>query len=273
MPVRRAVFASDTRGFYPSSRPTLLQMLEEYVPERDDAAEAIAIVAPHAGYVFSGGVAGAVYSRVVVPNDVILLSVNHGRSPGAEFALFDEGTWETPLGDVHIATELVAAITAACPMVRPDCQAHSAEHSGEVHVPFLKFRNPGVHIAPINIMRSSLEALQEFGKCLAQAADQIGRPVLLVASTDMTHFEAHDVAARKDHEVIEHILALDEAAMMDTVHRLHVSMCGHDPVAAGLAYAKARGATAAELVEYKTSGDSPYGGRAEVVGYAGIIVR
>jgi len=271
MPTRRAVFASD-HGFYPSSRGTLLAMLEELVPERDDAAAAVAVVAPHAGYVFSGGVAGAVYSRVVVPDAVILLSVNHGRSPGAEFALFDEGAWQTPLGDVPVATELVAAIAAECPTVAADCDAHAMEHSGEVHLPFLKHRNADVRIAPICIMRSSLPRLQEFGAGLARAAERLGQPVLLVASTDMTHFEPHEVASKKDHEVIDEILALDEAAMMEVVERRRVSMCGHDPVAAALAYAKARGATKAELVDYKTSGDTPYGSRAEVVGYAGIII-
>lgn len=272
MPVRPAAFAS-AHGFYPSNRMKLIDMLESLVPSREDAAEATAVVAPHAGYVFSGGVAGEVYSRVVVPDDVILLSVNHGRSPGAEFALFDEGAWETPIGQVPIAAELVQAIVDNCPMVEADPQAHAAEHSGEVHLPFLRFRNEHVRIAPINIMRSSLPALRELGQALARAAEAFGGPVLLVASTDMTHFEPHEVAHEKDHKVIEKIVALDEQGMWDTVERLRVSMCGHDPVAAGIAYAKARGATAAELVDYKTSADSPYGSRDEVVGYAGIIIR
>ncbi len=272
MPVRRATFASE-HGFYPSSRSTLLKMLEGLMPEQEDVGPAVAVVAPHAGYVFSGGVAGAVYSRVIVPNDVILLSVNHGRSPGAEFALFDEGRWETPLGDVPIATELVAAIIAECPMVQADPPAHAYEHSGEVHVPFLRYRNPNVHIAPINIMQSSLPALREFGLALARAADRVDRPVLLVASTDMTHFEPALAARERDYLVIERILALDEGAMWDTIRRHRVSMCGHDPVAAGIVYAKARGAAAAELVDYKNSADSGLAGPEEVVGYAGIIIR
>jgi len=272
MPVRRAVFASN-QGFYPSDRGTLLHMLEGMVQTTEDVVQATAIVAPHAGYIFSGGVAGATYARVVVPDDVLLLSVNHGRSPGAEFALFDEGAWQTPLGDVPIASELVAAISAECPMVSADCSAHAQEHSGEVHLPFLKYRNEGVHIAPVNIMRSTLPRLQEFGLGLAGAIERFARPVLVVASTDMTHFESHEAATEKDHVVIEKILALDEVGMWNAVSRLHVSMCGHAPVAAALACAKARGATAAELVDYKTSGDSPHGGRDQVVGYAGIIIR
>jgi len=272
MPVRKAMFANN-QGFYPSDGATLAEMLERLVPERADAAEAIAVVGPHAGYVFSGGVAGAVYARVVVPDDVILLSVNHGRSAGAEFALFDEGTWETPLGPVPIAAELVAAIAAEGPMVQADPRAHLLEHSGEVHVPFLRHRNPGVAIAPICIGRSSLPALRDFGAALARAADRLARPVLLVASTDMTHFEPDDVARKQDKLVIDTILELDEEAMWNTVAAHRISMCGHDPVAAGLVYAKGRGATTAELVDYKTSGDSPYAGRDQVVGYAGIVIR
>ena len=270
MPLRRAFRAGQ---FYPGSRDGLLQSLESMVPKDRDKVEAAAVIAPHAGYVFSGGVAGDVYSRVVMPDDVIVLSVNHGWSPGAEFALFDEGAWETPIGDVPIAAELVAAVKAACPMVTVDCDAHAREHSGEVHVPFLKHCNPNVRIVPICVMRSSLPALRELGRGLAQAVATFGQPVLLVASTDMTHSEPHYTASEKDHKVIERILELDEEGMWDTVRRLQVSMCGHDPVAAGLVYAKERGATTAELVDYKTSGDSPGGDRGSVVGYAGIIIR
>jgi AmmeMemoRadiSam system protein B len=122
-------------------------------------------------------------------------------------------------------------------------------------------------------MQSSLPALRGFGTALAQAVEGFPRPVLLVASTDMTHFESQAAATEKDHLVIEKILKLDEGAMWDTVRRHQVSMCGHDPVAAAIAYAKARGARSAELIDYKTSGDSPYGSRNEVVGYAGIIIR
>jgi hypothetical protein len=272
MPIRPAAFASP-RGFYPSSREQLTAMLQDCIPADAEAAEAVAVIAPHAGYVFSGPVAGAVYARVTVPDDVILLSVNHGRSPGAEFALFPEGAWDTPLGQVPIAEDLAAAIQDACPDVQPDPQAHAAEHSGEVHLPFLKCRNDGVRIAPINIMRSGLPQLRQLGQGLAQAVEAHGKPVLLVASTDMTHFEPDAQAREKDHQVIEHVLALDEQAMWDTVQRLHVTMCGHDPVAAGLVYAKSRGAAEAELVDYRTSADSPYGDRDQVVGYAGIIIH
>jgi hypothetical protein len=122
-------------------------------------------------------------------------------------------------------------------------------------------------------MRSSLPSLRGLGEGLAKAAGRCGRSVLLVASTDMTHFEPYEAAKEKDHLVIDKILELDEVGMWDTVRRHRVSMCGHDPVAAAIVYAKARGATEAELVDYKTSGDSPQGSRSQVVGYAGIIIK
>jgi AmmeMemoRadiSam system protein B len=271
MPVRKAAFASD-HGFYPSTRSLLLKMLDGFMPAGAEADPAVAVVAPHAGYVFSGGVAGAVYARVLVPNDVILLTTNHVPE-GAEFALYDEGRWETPLGDVPIATELVAAIVAECPMVEADPHAHDREHSGEVHLPFLRRRNPSVRVAPIKVKQSRLPALRELGLALARAADRLDRPVLLVASTDMTHYEPEQAARERDHLVIEKILALDEGAMWETVHRHRITMCGAGPVAAGLVYAKARGAATAELVDYKTSADSGLAGPEEVVGYAGIIIR
>ena len=288
MPVRRAVYASDWQGFYPSSRGALLRMLEEFVPSGEDAAEALAVVAPHAGYVFSGAVAGAVYARVVVPNDVILLSVNHGRSPGAEFALFDEGAWETPLGSVPIATELVAAIVAECPAVEADPGAHGGEHSAEVQVPFLKYRNPSVHIAPICIMHTTADAAIALGKGLAKAAKRLARPVLVVASTDLSHEQPRPAPSGggflsgenlaqfvhdQDQKVIEQILALDAKGLWETRDREHVSMCGYAPVTAALACAKARGATTAELVDHKSSVDSPGGRYDYIVGYAGVIIR
>lgn len=287
MPVRRAVFAGDVSGFYPASRGALLRMLEEFVPERADAADAVAVVAPHAGYVFSGGVAGAVYARVAVPQDVIVLSVNHGRSPGAEFALFDEGSWETPLGRVPIATELVAAIVAECPRVEADPGGHAAEHSGEVQVPFLKYRNDGVHIAPICIGRTTAARAIALGEGLARAAARLGRPTLLVASTDMSHEQPHaapdggylsgenlaEFVNQQDQKILDRILALDPAGVWETRERERVSMCGFAPVTAALAYAKARGASAAELVDHKTSVDAPGGRYDYIVGYAGVLIR
>jgi len=286
MPVRRATFAGDYGGFYPSSRGALLRMLEEFVPEDEATREALAIVAPHAGYVFSGPVAGAVYARVVVPDDVILLSVNHGRSPGAEFALFDEGAWETPLGQVPIATELVAAIVADCPLAQADPGAHAAEHSGEVQVPFLKHRNDGVHIAPICIGRTTASKAVALGEGLAQAAERLGRPVLVVASTDLSHEQPRpapdggvlsgenlaEFVRQQDRKVIDQMLALDPQGLWETRERERVSMCGFAPVTAALAYAKARGATEADLVEHRTSVDAPGGRYDYIVGYAGVIV-
>ena len=281
MPVRRPVFAE--HGWYPLNRAALVQMLEEFVPERDDAAPALAIVAPHAGYVFSGPVAGEAYSRVVVPDDVILLSVNHWTSHAPEFALFDAGTWQTPLGDVPIATELVAAIVAESNIVEVDYRVHMNEHSGELHLPFLQHRNPGVRIAPVCISAWRLPMVRELGAALARAAARVARPVLVVASTDMSHEDARpgvegerlvEFVKAQDQKAIDKILALDEEGLWDTVQEEHVTMCGYASVTAALVCSKARGATEAVLAAYGTSADSMHGrGHGKVVGYAGIIIR
>jgi len=286
MPVRKAVFAG--HGWYPSDRRALVQMLGEFVPERDDVVSATVVVAPHAGYVFSGPVAGAVYARVVVPDDVILLSVNHGHSPGAAVALFDEGRWETPLGDVPIATELVAAIVAECPMVQADPDAHEDEHSGEVHVPFLRYRNEHVRIAPICISRTTRSGAIALGEGLARAAARVTRPVLVVASTDLSHEHPRpaprgggflsgenlaEFVREQDQKVIDRILALDARGVWETVEREGVSMCGYAPVTAAVAYASARGATVGEVVDHRTSVDAPGGRYDYIVGYVGALLR
>jgi len=280
MPIRRAVFAEE--GWYPSSRAALAQMLAEFVPERADAAPAVALVAPHAGYAFSGPVAGEAYARVVVPDEAIILSVNHRTPHAPEFALFDEGAWHTPLGDAPIATDLVAAIVAEATMAEVDYRVHNNEHSGELQVPFLQHRNPQVRIAPVCISSTRPAMVREFAAALARAADRVGRPVLLVASSDLSHEQPTgdrrgpkliQYVRDQDTKVIERILALDEPGLWRTIATEDVTMCGYAPVAAAIAYAKARGATRAELAAQATSADAT-GGRADyVVGYAGIVIR
>ncbi len=285
MPLRPPVHADDR--WYPSRRAELIRRLTEFVPERDDACEAVAVVAPHAGYDYSGAVAGAAYARVVVPGDVVLLSLHHRPSSGPAFALFDEGVWQTPLGDVPIATQLVAAIAAECPMVEADCRVHFDEHSGELHVPFLQFRNPHVRIAPICITHATAASACELGESLARAVERLGRPALLVASTDLSHEQPQrapsgagilsgenlrDYVCRQDDKVLDRILALDAKGLWETREREGVTMCGFAPVTAALAYAKARGATRAELVEHTTSADVS-GSYHYIVGYAGVIIR
>jgi len=194
----------------------------------------------------------------VVPGDVVLLSLHHRPSSGPAFALFDEGVWQTPLGDVPIATELVAAIAAECPMVEADCRVHFDEHSGELHVPFLQFRNPHVRIAPICITHATAASACELGESLARAVERLGRPVLLVASTDLSHEQPQR--------------APSGAGILSGENLEGVTMCGFAPVTAALAYAKARGATRAELVEHTTSADVS-GSYHYIVGYAGVIIR
>lgn len=261
--MRQAQFAG---SWYPGEPQRLREFLQRVAPP-GPGRPALAVVAPHAGYVYSGVVAGAVYAAVEVPGEVVLLSFNH-RGWGEDFAVWPRGAWKTPIGDVPVAEELVEAVKAAFPEVREDPGAFQGEHSGELQVPFLRHRNPAVRIAPVslNVGLDGADRLGAFGEALAR----VSRSFLVVASTDMSHYDAHDVAVRKDRLAIEAIQALDVARLVDAIVREGVTMCGFAPTLAVIAFAKARGAAGMDLVQYQTSGDVT-GDRDRVVGYAGMV--
>jgi AmmeMemoRadiSam system protein B len=264
---RRAQFAG---SWYPGDPEELRRFVESAVGGRQPR-RAIAAIGPHAGYVYSGGVAGILYGSVEVPDRVVLVSFNH-RGRGEDFAVWPEGTWETPLGDVPVDEDLVARILRTAPEARPDCVAFEGEHSGELHVPFLQVRNPRVRIAPLSI-DVGLEArgrIEAFGAALASAREKV-RDMLVVASTDMSHYDPHEEAVRKDRVALEAMERLDVGALVEAIVRGGVTMCGFGPTIAALAYGRACGARAAEVLDYRTSGDVS-GERERVVGYAAVAV-
>lgn len=234
--------------------------------------EAIACVLPHAGYLYSGMVAGAALSRIVVKDEVILLGPNH-TGQGEQFSIMTEGVWETPLGEVPVAAELARRIAASSRYLADDTAAHEEEHSLEVELPFLQFCNPGVSIVPITVAPGELSILRDIGRGIAESVKALGKEgaVLLAASSDMTHYEPEAEARKKDKEAIEAILALDEEKLIRVVNKHSISMCGYIPVAIMLSAAKLLGARKGTLAEYRTSGDVT-GDRESVVGYAGIVI-
>jgi len=261
--------------FYPGTRDALLEEIRRCVVEAE-RAPAVAVVCPHAGYQFSGPVAGAVYSRVAVPEAVVILGVNH-RPGGADFAIMAGGAWRTPLGDVPIESKLAKAILKASQIVKDDARAHRYEHSLEVQVPFLQAFNPNVHIVPIAVGSASEKAVLAVGEAIAAAVKKFGGDVLIVASTDMSHTtdsspERQEQIRALDMMAIDAVRALDARELMRVVHREGITMCGYAPTAAACAAAKKLGATAGELVEYRTSTDVT-GDYSYVVGYAGVIIR
>lgn len=257
--------------FYPKHAGALARTLDEMIPSDVVKRRAFGVMSPHAGYVYSGGVAGKSLAAAAIPPEVIILGPNH-HGVGHQAAVYHRGAWETPLGAVPVAEALADAILAACPAAAADTLAHQFEHSLEVQVPFLQTLAGGVlAIAPICIGRVALPALLEIGDGLAAAMRTRPELPLIVASSDMTHYESGESARRKDHLALEHVLALDPEGLYRTVREGRISMCGVLPTVVMLRAALALGATGAELVAYANSGDAT-GDQREVVGYAGVIV-
>jgi len=266
--IRDAVVAGQ---FYPASLGGLKSMIETMVDDRVEKVEAIGLVSPHAGYTYSGVVAGAVISRVKFKDTFIMLGPNHtGR--GKAFSIMTEGAWETPLGEVEIDSELGKRILASSSYLEEDYVAHQFEHSLEVQVPFLQYFKPDVRIVPIVLAHAGGDAYKKIGMELASAIKGSKKDIVILASSDMTHYEPHETASNKDRQAIEAILDLNEDELLRRVDKFGISMCGYAPVVSLISAAKELGAKKAELVKYQTSGDTS-GDYSSVVGYAGILVK
>jgi MEMO1 family protein len=257
--------------FYPSDPKILLNDLRSYLSPQTAAAPAPGCVTPHAAYVYSGAVAGAVYAQLEIPQRVIILCPNH-TGKGRPLAIMSNGTWETPLGQVPIDTLLADALKKEFPLLTEDFEAHRSEHAIEVELPFLQVRRPDFTFVPIALGTGQFEILEKLGDALANVLQAQADKILIIASSDMNHYENDTVTRVKDHKAIERMLPLDARGLFDVVMREEISMCGFGPTVAMLTAAKRLGATSAELVKYATSGDVS-GDREMVVGYAGIVVR
>lgn len=256
--------------FYPSRPEELTRELERSIEAVSPRRPAIGCVAPHAGIMYSGEVAGAVYSRLELPQWVILLGPNHsGR--GCALAICAEGTWETPLGDVEVDAELAAMLQAACPALEEDAAAHRHEHSLEMQILFLRYLEPRLRIVPIILSVGSFAPLEQLGESLAEILKPLHPRPLLVASSDLNHYESDSITRRKDRKAIDAILALDARRLYDTVRREHITMCGIEAAVVLLVAAQGLGVQEAEEVRYATSADAG-GDRVRVVGYAGIAL-
>jgi len=266
--IRRAKVAG---SFYPSDPVKLERDVEGYLKGEAVPEKAFLLMAPHAGYMYSGGVAGAVYSSVVVPDDVILLGPNH-TGLGQSVSVMEHGVWETPIGEVKINEALTAAIIASSNLFKHDNAAHAMEHSLEVQLPFLIKANKNVSIAPITIMTAKLFECETMGRAIAQVIKDFGKDVLIAVSTDMNHYESVDITRKKDAKAIERALALDPKGLLEVTNKEDITMCGVLPAVVGLFAAIELGARQASLVKYATSAEAG-AGTAQVVGYAGIVVR
>ncbi len=257
--------------FYPASASELKEMIETLVDEKAEKQEVIGLVSPHAGYVYSGPVAGAVISRIKFKDTFIILGPNHSGM-GKPLSIMTEGTWKTPLGEIKIDSELGKQILATSRHLQEDTGAHQNEHAIEVQLPFLQYFKPDVRIIPITLAYASVATYKEIGKEIAQAVKELKREVVIIASSDMTHFEPEESARKKDFQAIEAIIDLNEDELLKRVEELHISMCGYAPTVSLISAAKELGATSAELVKHHTSGDKTVDYSSDV-GYAGIIIK
>ncbi len=266
-PIRHPAVAG---SFYPRKPDALLRDLHSYTAVLGEKIKAFGCVVPHAGYMYSGHVAGAVYARLQLPRCFIILCPNH-TGWGEPVSIMSEGRWLTPLGEVPIDTELATALKAACTLFSEDTDAQLREHALEVQLPFLQSLLPEFTFVPVTIGVGQYEPLKQVGDAMATVLKARKDEVLVIASSDMNHFENESTTRAKDAKAIERILELDPAGLFRVIKDENVSMCGYGPTIAMLTAASALGAHTALLAKYATSGDIS-GDFDRVVGYAGIIV-
>lgn len=257
-------------SFYPGAAHQLLADIEGYTTVVTEKHRALGVVSPHAGYRYSGRVAGELYSRITIPDTVVIIAPNH-TGYGVPYSLWPGGPWQTPLGNVETNDAVVEELARSCDVLEKDRDAHIGEHAAEVQIPFLQHFNPLVKIVVLTVSSQNVLDLRYIGTTLSRVLQRLAPQALVVASSDMTHYESQTDANKKDKIAINEILSLDEDTLYNKVNALGITMCGICPVFIMLVCSKARGAKKAELVRYATSGDIT-GDYSSVVGYAGIIV-
>ncbi len=269
MPDRSPVVAG---SFYPGTKAQLEKELKRLIPQvpAEDKVIAKGIISPHAGYIYSGGVAGTVFAAVNIPEVAVILAPNH-TGIGKPFALWPEGTWSTPIGTTEIDKELTGLIRNDSNLAKDDTSAHTQEHSAEVQLPFLQYLRPDIKIVVMVISASNLESLKSLGESLKKSLDSYPKSVLIVASSDMNHYESQKTTETKDQKAIDRILEFDTDGLYETVRKHNITMCGYAPTIVMLEASKALGAQKVKLIKYQTSGDTS-GDYSQVVGYAGIVV-
>jgi AmmeMemoRadiSam system protein B len=257
--------------FYPADPDELLQTVQDCLPAVTQRAKVIGVMVPHAGYMYSGHVAGAVYARIDVPTRNVVLCPNH-TGFGVPLSIMKSGAWETPLGQAQIDQDLCEALLAADPYLQDDVEAHRFEHALEVQLPFLQhLSGVSTTFVPITIGTGNWDRLEALGRAIGDVLLRVDRSALVIASSDMNHYQTDAATRVKDRMAIDQILSMDPRGLYDIVRRENISMCGYGPAVVMLTAAMILGATKAELVKYATSADvsRDYD---HVVGYAGMVI-
>jgi AmmeMemoRadiSam system protein B len=256
--------------FYAGTASSLEAQLSKLVDRKAPKVEVIGLLSPHAGYMYSGAVAGAAISRVKLKETCVIMGPNH-TGYGKAFSIMTSGRWKTPLGEVEIDSRLAKSILQFSKHLEEDTVAHLYEHSVEVQIPFLQYLKPDIKFVPIVLAHAPKTVYKEIGKAIARAVKESGTGAIIIASSDMTHYESQESARKKDMQAINAMLKLDEEELLKRVEEMRISMCGYGPAATLIAAAKELEAKRAELVKYQTSGDVT-GDYSGVVGYAAILL-
>ncbi|MFQ5887790.1 MAG: MEMO1 family protein [Candidatus Hydrothermarchaeales archaeon] len=264
-------YRSDLKGLKKQVKSMFLHDLGPgKLPEKGEGErDIVACVVPHAGYMYSGPAAAHVYFQLAKqkkPETIIILGPNH-RGYGSAIATTKE-PWTTPLGTVNIDEDVADSLWKGCDIVDMDELAHRYEHSLEVQIPFLQYIYGDFKFVPIVMGIQDLKMASEIANCLSK----IRKDILVIASSDFTHYESSKEAEHKDKKALNAILDLDEKRFINTVYDLNISICGYGPITVAISVAKKLGATKAELLKYMTSGDIT-GDKSQVVAYAGIVFQ
>lgn len=258
--------------FYPGSPKELFQAITQLftsTKKTEEKYKALAVVAPHAGYIYSGALAAETFCSVEIPETVIILGPNH-HGQGAPVALSTE-TWDMPLGRVPVNKELAESVLNHSQLIKIDETAHKFEHSLEVQVPFLQMLQKNLTIVPLVLAQIPFSLCEEVAESLAKTINGSDKDLLIVASSDMSHYEPRRVISQKDMSALKCIERLDAYELYHTVRDNHISMCGVIPVVIAILAAKSCGAKKSELIGYTDSGYVS-GDTDQVVGYAGVVI-
>ena len=236
--------------------------------------ESIGYIVPHAGYVYSGPIAAHAYFKIAQegkPDTFIIIGPNH-TGYGSAVSVYPKGVWVTPLGEAEVDAELAKEVVNNSVFAKLDISAHEYEHSIEVQLPFLQYLfGSEIKIVPISVMYQTPEVAKDLANALITALEEVKRDIVILASSDMTHYEPHELAVKKDRMALEAILKLDEDGLYRVIMDNNISMCGYGPVMTLIHYARRVGGNKAELLKYATSGDVS-GEKAWVVGYAAVRI-
>lgn len=269
-------FPAVSGSFYTSSSMALRAEVRGFLSsarKQVECRERLAIVCPHAGYLYSGKCAA--FSYAACSNfgkkdlTAIIIGPNHTGLGTPISVSFDD--WKTPIGEIRADMELADAIVKAGKIARRDELAHLREHSVEVQLPFLQESSPNASFVGICMGAQELPSARELGKAIFDAVRKLKRNAIVVASSDFTHYEPADSARKKDARAIERLLGLDEAGFERVVREGDFSICGHGPISAAMYYARLAGAGKCELLKYANSGEAT-GDNASVVAYASLAI-